>query len=448
MINGNFYLGNFIKKKFLSKEKNNYYLNFEGFKPFKINKIKVKKFDSDEVLILSNRDIVFEYWLKQRRLIPPWQTHWFQLKDNFLLKLKSKLLESLIKKAIKKSGNMNRLCRVIKMSYPTFYNFINKKEIKMISVKKLKRLLDYLDIPYESLNCRTEYTKKGKKVSIKNPKFPIDLSGLEGASLLGAIVSDGCIYIDKKSRNKIRTKYSSGEEESINRFIKNLNKVYGKVLVSREEIRNCVIIRIGSSIIGESLLKVGAILGHKAKVDGRVPWLIKYGDKRLKRAYLRSVFEDESSVFCDTKRLYKSYIIMSRYKHLKNLTNDQKGILDKLEKFMISRRFPTGHINKSISIKKALEKMDKDKKLIRDLNSAPRLLLDESFILRKFGIENRLYGRSLNKTHLGNYSICFDLFINKRESLKKFYKEIGFSLKHKRNKLTQIVGGSNGIKTV
>ncbi len=64
-------------------------------------------------------------------------------------------------------------------------------------------------------------------------------------------------------------------------------------------------------------------------------------------------------------------------------------------------------------------------------------------MLTELGINNRLFGRYLTKTHLGRYSLCFDLFINQKDSLKKFYKEIGYSLSRKQDKLKNLVGGEH-----
>ncbi len=369
--------------------------------------------------------------------VPEWETHWFQLKDSFLLELKDNLLEELINKGMIDSGNLNKLSKELGLSCPTFYNFINKKSVKMVSVMKLKRLLDYLGLDYHYVSDKIKMTKKGSVISIKNPNFPIHLNNKDGAYLLGLIVSDGCIYIDKKSRNQIRTKYAAGDKQSEEMFVKTITNLYGNVHVQREFVRNYAILRIGTSIIGESLLKVGAILGHKAANDGEVPWLIMKGTKELKANYLRAVFDDESSVYKDKKRNC-GYIILTRYRHISNLSKKQKEELNKLDKFMFSRKFSTGHITKYITVKNVL-KLIKDEDLKCQLKIPPKLLQGEAKILDELGIDNRFFGRYLTKTHLGKYSLCFDLFINKKNSLKKFYKDIGFSLDYKQEKLKKIV---------
>ncbi|MBD3249846.1 hypothetical protein GF336_07400 [Candidatus Woesearchaeota archaeon] len=300
------------------------YLKFKDFVLFEIEEASFKKIDSDNLLILKSKDTHFEYWLDQDILIPPWQTHWFQLKNSFLLKLKENILKSLIKKGVTKAGNLNKLCRSLSMSTPAFYN-LYKNNIEMISVLKLKRLLNYLDASYMDFNNKIEYTKKGSRISINNLKFPIDLNSKYGALLLGYIVSDGCIYIDKKGRNVIRTKYSTNEEESIDSFTNCISKIYGKVHFNQETIRNCTILRIGSSIIGNSLLKAGAIMGHKAKNDGEVPWLIRF-NQNLREHYLRATFSDEASVYMGKI----NYIVISRHKHIRDLNKRQLEILKKL----------------------------------------------------------------------------------------------------------------------
>lgn len=379
--------------------------------------------------------------------IPPWETHWFQLKDSFLVELKDDLLKELIFRGIKKAGNLNQLCKKLSLSVPTFCNFINsKKNVKMVSVMKLKKILNYLDIDFGYLNNKIKMTKKGKVVSITNPKFPINLNNKEGAYLLGLIVSDGCIYYDKKSRNQIRTKYAAGEIDSERNFVNTITNLYGDVHIQREFDRNCAILRVGTSIIGDSLLRVGAISGHKAAKDEEVPWLVKQGTKEMKASYLKAAFDDESSVYKEKNRNC-GYIILSRYRHLTSLTNKQKEELKKLDLLMSSRKFPTGHITKTIPIKRALEDI-KDKNLIKELKTPPQLLQGESRLLNEFEINNRFFGRCLTKTHLGKYSICFDLFINKKNSLKKFYKHVGYSLPRKQSKLKSLVGGENAIEVV
>lgn len=429
-------------KSYIIEKDNNLFINFNNFSLFKITNF----FIEDNILILKSKNKQFEFWINQDLFIPPWETHWFQLKDSFLLKLKENILHLLIKRGIKKAGNLPKLCESLRMSNPTFYNFINNKGIKMVSVGKLKRLLNYLDINYSYLNDKIEYTKKGNKISIKNPKFPINLANIYGASLLGMAVSDGSVYIDKKARNIIRTKYSTSEIESIKKFIKILKKIYGNILIQKEEIRNCYTLRIGSSIVGDSLIKVGAILGNKTKLNKGAPWLVKFGPKSFKTNYLQSIFDDEASLYYGRG----SYLTLTRYKAVKNLTDTQKIFLEEIEPKMKLNIFPTGHINKKITLKRVFDMANHQNKFISPFKIAPNLLIEESMLLNEMGIENRLWADTLNKNHSGTYSLSYTIFINKKASILKFYKEIGFSLNHKQNKLRKIIKAweGNGVKSI
>ena len=45
-------------------------------------------------------------------------------------------LKRYIEQGIQKAGNLNRLCRILELSIPSFYNFINKKKNKPISLEQ------------------------------------------------------------------------------------------------------------------------------------------------------------------------------------------------------------------------------------------------------------------------------------------------------------------------
>jgi len=193
----------------------------------------------------------------------PWEINWYQLRESEILGLKGNLLRELVNLGIKKAGSLNRLSKSIGMSNGQLWFDLNKPP-KLVSVRKLKRLALFIGIKYDYFNNKISEIRKGKVASIKNPKFPFNLATKEGAAILGNIVSDGCIYIDKKARNVMRTKYAAGTKEELEKFIDNINKIFGKVYIREAKIRNNIYLRIGSSVIAESLCKVGAPAGNKA----------------------------------------------------------------------------------------------------------------------------------------------------------------------------------------
>jgi len=415
-----------------------------------IDEVRIIRKDHDKILLLKCNGRSFEYWSSQNELVPPWITNWYQLKDYNLIKLENDLLKELIESCVVKSGNLNKFCKKVNMGYPSFWHTL-KGNIKMVSVKKLKKLSHFLDMPYDFFNDKMVELRKGSKASIKKPKFPINLNSPEGGKLLGAVVSDGCLYKDKKARGVIRTKYSNDDSELIGIFKKNIQKIFGDVHVQSWNERNCTTLRIGSSIIGNSLYKVGGIIGAKCKVDGPTPWLVRNGGLEIKRNYLRIVFSDEGSV--GRSRKYP-YIILSRYKHItKMLKRKQIEILDKLiEPHMKINRFPTGHVIKRLRIRKILDLLEEnDNKISNGITyilsekSILKLLLNESEMLSEdFGIENNTYLIGLTKTQKGNYSAESSLVIRKKESVIKFKDEIGFAATKKHKKLENYLSKIGG----
>lgn len=364
----------------------------------------------------------------------PWETHWYQLRDNELLKLKGNLLKELINLGKRKAGSLYKLAELLEMCYVDFW-YVLKDQAELVSVKKLKKLASFLKIKYEYFNDKISEIRKGEVISIRNPKFPFNLAAKEGAVLLGNIVSDGCIYIDKKARNVMRTKYSAGTQEELENFVNNINKVFGEVHFQKERQRNSTYLRIGSSIIGESLHKVGAPVGNKSEINPGVPWLIKEGSDELKKTYLRAIFDDEGSMGTGNGSLF---ITLSRAFHINNyLTSFQERLLNKIKLYFKERRFPDGYVMKSIEIKKAISLAPSLRSFL--LETKPQLLLEESVLLHSFGIKNRLRNSVLNLTRNGNFSILSELRIQGKPNVLKFYRDINFGLTLKQTKLKKIL---------
>jgi hypothetical protein len=364
----------------------------------------------------------------------PWETHWYQLRSNELLKLKGNLLKELINLGKRKAGSLYKLAELLEMCYVDFW-YVLKDQAELVSVKKLKKLASFLKIKYEYFNDKISEIRKGKIISIRNPKFPFNFATKEGAVLLGNIVSDGCIYIDKKAGNVMRTKYSAGTQEELENFVNNINKVFGEVHFQKERQRNSTYLKIGSSIIGEILYKVGAPIGNKSEINPEVPWLIKEGPKEFKKFYLRAIFDDEGSIGTGNGSLF---ITLSRALHINNyLTSLQKRLLKKIKLHFKERKFPDRYLMRSIEIKKAISLAPPLKNFLLEIK--PRLLLEESELLHSLGIKNRIRNSVLNLTKKGNFSILSELRIQGKPNVVKFYRNINFSFTPKKIKLKEIL---------
>jgi len=369
---------------------------------------------------------------------------WHEMKESEMLYLSENAINFMVDKGVNKTGSLSRLCQ--KINSNQLYRIIKKNG--GISVKILKKLLQYCDIEYNLINNEIIEIRKGNIPSIRKPKFPIDLLNPTIGYLLGHIVSDGCLYFDNSRENLIRTKYCGDDQEGITLFLSAITDIFGEVHYNKEFIRNCHQIRIGNGVVGEVLRLAGAPVGKKYKLNEGLPLAVEKGDIEIKRQYLKAIFDDEGSIGIARHKF--PYLILSRNIHLK-ITTEERYILSKyILPLMKTRFFPTGHSAGIIPIRllrKILMQEHADGLLRKIELSKPKLLIDESVLLiNYFGITNQTYVIALHLTNNGYLSLQSCLVIRKKQDVLKYYKEIGFSFMKKQNKLKEAIVNHSLIK--
>ncbi len=370
------------------------------------------------------------------------EINWHELKDTEIVYVEHSLLQKLLAEGVRKAGSLSKL--FMEFNTPQIYHISRGKN--GISVKNLKRMLEYANIPLEAANDKILEIRKGNKSSIETPKFPINLRDPKIGFLIGHLVSDGCLYYDNSRKNLIRTKYCSDKQENIQLFSKNLNEVFGKVHYNMEYQRHCYMIRIGTGTVGELFRKAGVPVGKKYALNSDLPWVVKEGNNGLKRQYLSAIFDDEGCV--GTAPL--PYLILSRNIHVP-LNPDE---IDDIEKYIVPLMkqsfFPTNHQTKRIAVRKLKEALlyhEKDKLLHKIMDSKPRILVAESLLLKEeFAIDNSTYVMSFQQTPNKNYSVQTSLVIRKKEAVLRFYENIGFNSSEKQNKLKEALLRSGRLK--
>lgn len=357
--------------------------------------------------------------------------NWYDLKDREYLYLKKGVLKSLVNKGIKRTGSLSKLC--IELGSTHLYTVVRERR-DGISIKKLKHLLRLINKDYNFINNKILEIRKGSKHSIKDPKFPINLLNEKMGSILGHVVSDGSLYYDLSRKDLIRTRYYSPDKQLELNFVNDIGEIFGDVHFSKGSIRNCKIIGIGNSVMGETLKSAGATIGKKYKLNNQIPWIIKSGNTKIKKNYLSAIFDDEGSV---GETCYP-YLILSRNIHIKLTKKEENFVNEHLLLLMKTSSFPTGHITRRMPIGK-LKEISKERNkfvLLKNvLRSKPKILLDESGLLNEFGINNHIYVTSFQLTSNGNYSVKSSLVIRNKKDTVRFCKIIGFKLKRKQDKL-------------
>jgi hypothetical protein len=162
-----------------------------------------------------------------------------------------------------------------------------------ITVGNLLKLLNKLKIPYSTLTPYIKAVGGGGNEAIVNPKFPFNMYCPEGARLLAAALKDGHI-----ERNRHRFKYTNYDPENLRIVTEAVQNIFGDVkpfpiydLNGRQSG-----IEFGSVIIGEMLLRAGAVEGRKTEQDYHLPSMVKYGDYAIKNAYFEHAIRDDGCI--------------------------------------------------------------------------------------------------------------------------------------------------------
>jgi len=226
---------------------------------------------------------------------------WWQIPKTQVVRLmKGKLSELVIEaKKLVPEGSYVELAKTLGVA-PTLLRRIVREGRDSMSVGRLLKLLDLLGEPYDSL---TPYIRSvgGKSMqAITNPKFPIDLYNPEGARLLAAALKDGDITTDSHHFD-----YTNYDPENIRIVTEAVRQVFGDIdptILYNQDGRQTGI-RFNSAVIGELLLRAGAVEGRKAEQDYHLPDMIKYGDYPVRNAYFEWAIRD------DGNRDYENYRI-------------------------------------------------------------------------------------------------------------------------------------------
>lgn len=161
-----------------------------------------------------------------------------------------------------------------------------------LTVSDLRRLLDATGIPYDAITPNIKSVGGEDEQVIRNPKFPIDLYCPDGARLLAAAIDDG--NIDRTSHFE----YRNPEPEKVRIVVNLVWNIFGDIdpALILDEKGRLMGVHLGNSMIGDVLLKAGAVEGRTTRKDYGVPDMIKLGDCEIRDAYFEQVIRDEGYI--------------------------------------------------------------------------------------------------------------------------------------------------------
>jgi hypothetical protein len=253
------------------------------------------------------------------------------LPENFKVILDRSFRSDLFKKAVKEKGGFLKLSFFLGVDWSSLtkirrgYRILkNKKSPAFLRVSLLKKLLQITKIPIKEAEENIIGIATNKKVA--GCKLPI-YSSEKLASLIGNTMGDGFV-------NKERFKYVNKRKELVEKVKRNVESIFkidGREFFIEE--KECYGIEF-PGVIGQLLTLAGAPNGRKTSLNFCIPGWIKNGEKKVKIAFIRSLFDDEGSV-CLCRSSYP-FISISLYKkntlidNLLKFLNDLRKILSEL----------------------------------------------------------------------------------------------------------------------
>lgn len=264
-----------------------------------------------------------------------------------------------------------------------------------ITVGNLLKLLDKLEVWYNILTPYIKAVGGGGYEAIVNPKFPFNMYCPEGARLLAAALKDGHIEKDRH-----RFKYTNYDPENLRIVTEAVQKIVGDVkpFPIYDQNGRQDGIKFGSVIIGEMLLRAGAVEGRKTEQDYHLPSMIKYGYYMIKNAYFEHAIRDDGTI--DYRiRLSNAHEIESK------MSSEHRRLMKHIH--WKKTRLPSGRIERYANLKEGLEDdlpiklrpVYEDFLMKIDNEWVPKNLIEEKEIIEKtYNVKARIV---LNKIYKG-----------------------------------------------
>jgi hypothetical protein len=223
--------------------------------------------------------------------------------------------------------------------------------------------------------------------ALKKPLLPFNLKSPEGAEIIAAFFSDG--HIPKISfKNPM---YCAGEKELHARLISSCKKIFGEFNGRIRAGHNALQTRFPIPI-GTALERAGVPRGDKRLINPFLPKYILTGNNRLKSAYLKRAFDDEGDIH------------ISKIKRAVRLTRSADARASHQSEKITPQRWTYGFSNTPIN----------------------NLIMGEYLLLRKMGIDARLYPEGLYLSRNGRMTAKWRIQIAQQDNVIRFAEKIGF----------------------
>ncbi|MFH1473821.1 MAG: LAGLIDADG family homing endonuclease [Candidatus Aenigmatarchaeota archaeon] len=293
--------------------------------------------------------------------------------NKFYVKLNKDFVEEALSKIKSKYGSYKKFYNKYNIVESTFFGWRRNCLYPLPIVIKLCKLLgiplDYMQKSVTELKSKPYPSKGGDISSPIFPNFPLKLS-LELVRLIAHMLGDGCITLNKKGHYNFQ--YYNKSEHLREMFKADSRKVFGNLYIHEAVNKGTPYIFLPAPV---AIIFLHLVKDFHSK-KSRVPKFIKTSSSKVKREFIKSIFDDEGSV-----------------KFRKNERNIEFALSNK------------------------------------------PFVNDVKILLNEFGIKTSKISERTDKK--GYYKAYF--YIRNYHNISKFYKSIGFYHPKKQKKLEEII---------
>lgn len=302
------------------------------------------------------------------------------------LKLDSKFLNKIFKKAISFCGSKKQLAFKFNINWNTLYMYkTSRLYIPALTVEKLLKIIGK-DLEFLEGYIKEIKFNNGSPFKVLSQKLEVDFNREEGGKIIAALLGDGY----NKSKNS-GAGYVNKNSLLRKEFLNNLTRLFKCI-----ELRDYSKAYYGKilqlpSFFSYVFEKAGIPCGRKVLTNPGIPdWLLKSNKSEVISAYLQQIFDDEGHISAEKRMIDLPQSI--------DVTNGER---------------------------------------------VPKQLLDLVYLLSKIGIKSNV------PYHIGNYKVKgkdrtykrsrYVVTLSSYSELKKFKDKSNFLSKHKKEKLDKII---------
>ena len=300
----------------------------------KIIEVKEEVIAGEKVVTYKTREgAVFQYWTKQKKIIPPLKLEWYQFTSTNRVFIEPWYLNQLLREAVKEAGSIDRLVKQLRklgVEYSKTQLHYNLKrstqtlEAIGVEVGFLRGLLAYLNKPYSDANDHIKALGSTPRKSVKT-RFPLNLDKPEIGTILAATLGNGSYPING------RFTYKNTNKEMIEKIKNAIRETIGETPIEERQEKGhnkpIYTTRTSTEIIRKILENMGLQPGPKTNPKPALEIL----PPQAKTKYIQQTFDDEAWI---TKSDHQKQIQIAYTKSIRLPVKDNEEIRKKLNIFI------------------------------------------------------------------------------------------------------------------